>query len=176
MFTGMSLVGRLNYYRRIFPAYLRPGKSHLGFWHDYPEINSHYSPDKLGEYYMPFLQKADYPGPYDERGIPMLNYQGYLGRQYNPIAIAQFGLGNFNAFRRSGNPERRNRFLAVADWLVSTLEPNKAGLHVWNHHFDWEYRTKLSAPWQSALAQSQGISGFKMSSKEDGNALGLRQC
>jgi len=107
---------------------------------------------------MPFLQKADYPGPYDGRGIPLLDYQGSLGRQYNPIAIAQFGLGNFNAFRRSGQAERWEKFLAVADWLVSNLELNRAGLRVWNHHFDWEYRTTLRGPWQSALAQSQGIS------------------
>jgi hypothetical protein len=29
---------------------------------------------------------------------------------------------------------------------------------VWNHKFDWEYRTPLKAPWYSALAQGQGIS------------------
>ena len=62
---------------------------------------------------MPFLRKADYPGPFDARGIPLLDYQGSLGRQYNPIAIAQFGLGNFNAFRRSGQAERWEKFLAV---------------------------------------------------------------
>jgi len=29
---------------------------------------------------------------------------------------------------------------------------------VWNHHFDWEYRSRLKAPWYSGLAQGQGIS------------------
>ena len=54
-----------------------------------------------GEYYMPFLEKADYAGPYDADGIPLLNYHGQIGRQYNPIAISQWGLGNFNLFLRS---------------------------------------------------------------------------
>jgi len=154
----MHLGRRLNYYRRIFPAYLGGGNSHLTFWHDSPEMNPRCSPHQLGEYYQPFLQKADYAGPYDEQGIPLLDYQGRLGRQCNPIAIAQFGLGNFNAFCRTGEVERRQKFLAVADWLVANLETNRAGLRVWNHHFDWEYRTTLRAPWQSALAQGQGIS------------------
>ena len=165
----MGLATRLNYYRRIFPAYLGLRNSHLTFWHDTPEINAYCLPQTLGEYYMPFLQKADYPGPYDAVGIPFLDYQGNLGRQYNPIAIAQFGLGNFNAFRRSGDAERRKKFLAVADWLVSALEPNRAGVYVWNHHFDWDYRTGLRAPWQSALAQSQGISVLVRAYAETGN-------
>lgn len=167
------LAGRLNYYRRIFPAYFGLGNSQLTFWHEYPEINSNYLRHKLGEYYMPFLQKANYLGPYDREGIPLLDYRGSLGRQYNPIAIAQFGLGNFNAFCRSGNTELRNKFLAVADWLVGALEPNEKGLHVWNHHFDWEYRTKLRAPWQSALAQSQGISVLVRAHIETGSKVYL---
>ena len=154
----MGLTHRWKYYRRIFPAYLGRRNSHLTFWHDSPEINPHFAVHKLGEYYMPFLQKADYAGPYDQQGIPLLDYQGSLGRQYNPIAIAQFGLGNCNAFCRSGDRERKQTFLAVADWLVGNLETNRAGLRVWNHHFDWEYRSTLRAPWHSALAQGQGIS------------------
>lgn len=154
----MAFLQRLNYYRRIFPAYLGRRNSHLTFWHDAPEMNTHFAARKLGEYYMPFLQKADYAGPHDESGIPLLDYQGRLGRQYNPIAIAQFGLGNFNAFCRTGEAGRRQKFLATADWLVRNLETNRAGLRVWNHHFDWEYRTTLRAPWHSALAQGQGIS------------------
>jgi hypothetical protein len=41
---------------------------------------------------------------------------------------------------------------------VTHLEKNGFGMWVWNHHFDWEYRTRLKAPWYSALAQGQGIS------------------
>jgi hypothetical protein len=149
---------RLNYYRRIFPAYLSSGKSQLTFWHDTPEVNERCRWTELGEYYMPFTAKADYAGAYDAAGIPLLDYHGKLGLQYNPIAIAQYGLGNYNLFVRTGDPERRRKYLAVADWLVANLQQNPAGLWVWNHHFDWEYRTRLKAPWYSALAQGQGIS------------------
>ena len=149
---------RWSYYRRIFSAYLTPATSHLTFWHEPPEANDNASAAELGEYYMPFLQKADYVGPCDGAGIPLLDYRGTLGLQYNPIAIAQYGLGNYNAWRRSGDAQHRGKFLAAADWLLAHLEQNSRGLWVWNHHFDWEYRTTLKAPWYSGLAQGQGVS------------------
>ena len=152
------LTRRLNYYRRVLGAYLTTRKSHLTFWHGVPEVNTRFVPGKLGEYYMPFAYKADYPGEYDSKGIPLLNYQGKVGLQYNPIAISQYGLGNFNLFVSMGDPVRRTKFLTAADWLVDNLEQNFNKLWVWNHHFDWEYRTLLKKPWYSALAQGQGIS------------------
>ncbi len=159
---------RLFYYRRIFKAYLTPDVSHLTFWHDVPEVNSHFRPGELGEYYMPFVVKADYVGERDSSGIPLLNYHGQVGLQYNPIAVAQFGLGNYNLWQRTAQPERQRRFLAAADWLVSNLELNPAGRWVWNHHFDWEYRTPLKAPWYSALAQGQGVSLLVRAHKHTG--------
>ena len=148
----------LAYYRRIFSAYLTGAQSQLTFWHETPAENPNATPGELGEYYMLFSEKADYRGAYDAFGIPQLDYRGKIGRQYNPIAIAQYALGNYNLFLRTGDAERRRKFFLVADWLCSHLEHNAHGLSVWNHHFDWEYRDALKAPWYSALAQGQGIS------------------
>src|SRR5215471_12185466 len=116
---------------------------------------------------MLFAEKADYPGAHDD-GIPQLDYHGHIGLQYNPIAIAQYGLGNYNLWRRTTDLERKNKFFKVADWLCSHLESNRQGLAVWNHHFDWEYRDTLKAPWYSALAQGQGISLLVRAHKESG--------
>jgi hypothetical protein len=44
---------------------------------------------------------------------------------------------------------------------------------VWNHHFDWEYRTPLKAPWYSALAQGQGISLLVRAYRDTENTLYL---
>ncbi len=142
-------MGRINYYKRIFSAYLTPQKSHLTFWHGEPLVNENFRPDELGEYYMPFFAKADYEGQYDNRGIPMLDYHGAIGPQHNPIAIAQYGLGNYNYYRRTGRKERKDKFLNVADWLVENLEETGYGTKVWFYHFDWEYRDTLKAPWYS---------------------------
>ena len=164
----MSLVSRLHYYRRIFSAYLVPGESHLTFWHETPQANPNALIDELGEYYMVFSEKAGYRGHHDSAGIPMLDYHGQIGLQYNPIAIAQWGLGNYNLFRRTGSDESRKKFLIAGDWLCSHLEQNSFGVWVWNHHFDWEYRTALKAPWYSALAQGQAISLLVRAYQETG--------
>src|SRR5271167_761549 len=107
---------------------------------------------------MRFAEKADYSGQHDSAGIPMLNYHGAIGLQYNPIAIAQWGLGNYNLFCQNQNDARKKKFLAASDWLCAHIQMNSHGAWVWNHHFDWEYRSPLKAPWYSALAQGQGIS------------------
>ncbi|HEY6765763.1 MAG TPA: D-glucuronyl C5-epimerase family protein [Candidatus Sulfotelmatobacter sp.] len=148
----------LNYYRRVVSAYLIGGQSQLSFWHEKPEENPNAVANHLGEYFMLFRSKADYAGPYDPTGVPLLDYRGSIGPQYNPIAIAQYGLGNYNQFVRTNDDTRRKRFLLAANWLCDRLEPNPQGLAVWNHYFNWEYRDTLRAPWYSGLAQGQGIS------------------
>lgn len=170
----MSLLNRLQYYRRIVPAYLMPGRSQLTFWHETPEANSRAKFYELGEYHMTFFRKADYRGDYDSAGIPQLNYHGRIGHQYNPIAVAQWGLGNYNLFCRERSRDRKERFLSAADWLCSHLEKNSCGVWVWNHHFDWEYRTPLKAPWYSALAQGQGISLLVRAHRETQDTLYLK--
>ncbi|HEY1265023.1 MAG TPA: D-glucuronyl C5-epimerase family protein [Terriglobales bacterium] len=165
----MPIRERWNYYRRIFSAYLTPGNSQLTFWHDQPEVNPMALPNELGEYYMPFFQKADY-ADLDAAGIPLLDYRGATGRQYNPIAIAQWGLGNYNLYRQTGDEARKKKYLSAAVWLCTHLQRNSAGLPVWHHHFDWEYRTRLRAPWYSGLAQGQGISLLVRAARDTGEA------
>lgn len=154
----MSAVNRWHYYRRIFGAYLSPGQSQLSFWHETPAINPRALAGGSREYYMLFHEKADYAGPYDDVGVPMLDYRGLVGLQYNPIAIAQWGLANYNKFCATRDEIRVQNTIKAADWLCSNLEQNPHGLWVWNHHFNWDYRDTLKAPWYSGLAQGQGIS------------------
>ena len=107
---------------------------------------------------MSFARKADYRLHCDSPGIPLLDYHGQIGLQYNPIAIAQWGLGNYNLYCADRDSARREKFLAASDWLCTNLEQNRFGISVWNHHFNWEYRNPLKSPWYSGLAQAQGIS------------------
>jgi heparosan-N-sulfate-glucuronate 5-epimerase len=145
------------------------GKSHVSFWHDSAELNNEAPTHTLGEYYMTFAEKAMHCGPFDSHGIPLLDYRDGIGVQYNPIAIAQWGLGNYNRFLRTGDLDARHRFLRAGDWLCDRLEQNSFGIHVWNHHFDWEYLQTLKAPWYSGLAQGQGISLLVRAHAESGD-------
>jgi hypothetical protein len=166
----MRIASRLQYYRRIFPAYLSPACSQLKFWHDKATVNGRASIHELGEYYMPFEAKAAYDGPFDSAGIPLLDYRGRIGQQYNPIAIAQWGLGNYNLTHCNGDGDHWRKFIKAADWLCRSLQLNRCGIWVWNHHFDWDYREQLKAPWYSALAQGQGISLLVRAHRDTGNA------
>ncbi len=166
-----GLVKRLAYYQRIVSAYVLRRNSQLSFWHEHPEANPRARYDQLGEYYMTFARKADYAGPFDQAGVPLLDYRGQIGPQYNPIAIAQYGLGNYNFLGQGNDPQlRRDRFLAASDWLVKRLALNPQGVWVWNHDFDWEYRETLKAPWYSGLAQGQGISLLVRARRQTGDA------
>ena len=160
------MVNRLKYWNRILNAYILGGNSHLSFWHGIPKINEKMKTDELGQYYMPFHYKADYNGYYDKNGIPMLNYKGNIGLQYNPIAIAQYGLGNYNLWCDTHKESRFQKFISAADWLVDNLVKNRQGLSVWMHNFDFQYRDILRAPWYSGLAQGQGISLLLRAHKE----------
>jgi len=67
---------KIAYWQRVFSAYLGKRNSHLTFWHGTPRVNENAPLKELGEYYMPFSYKADYPGPFDDHGIPLLDYHG----------------------------------------------------------------------------------------------------
>lgn len=156
---------RINYLKRILSAYVLKKESQLSFWHGRPEINPDASYNKLGPYYQKFYYKARYQGPFDKNGIPLLNYHGTIGKQYNPIAIAQFGLGHYNLCVK-GEKKSCRQFINASKFLASRLEKNEHGLYVWYHHFDWDYRGKIKAPWYSGLAQGAGISLLARAYKE----------
>jgi heparosan-N-sulfate-glucuronate 5-epimerase len=149
---------RKNYLRRIFASYIFSRNSQLTFWHEVPAVNEEAFSGDLGQYYMTFEQKAHYPGPFDANGIPQLDYHGELGRQHNPIAVAQYALGNYNLYKRVGDASHYDRFLANSEWLADNLTVSPEGTYLWPHNFDFEYFRTLKAPWFSGLAQGQGLS------------------
>ncbi len=129
----------------------------LSFWYEQPLVNERAFEDGR-QYFMRFQGKAVYRGPFDIEGVPLLDYQGDIGRQYNPIAIAQYGLARFNRWHETHAPQDEKAWMAAANWLVRTLRANDAGVHVWMHEFNWPYRELLRAPWYSGLAQGCGVS------------------
>lgn len=152
------MIKKLQYWQRIFSTYILGGKNNLSFWHGDPEINDLANYNKIDQYYMSFSYKADYRGDYDENGIPQLNYRGKIGVQYNPIAVAQWSLGNYNLWKQNNNKENYKKFIKGANWLLDNLKLNSKNVHVWQHHFEWSYKETLTSPWHSGLAQGQGLS------------------
>ena len=178
------LKDRLAYWRRIFKVYGTKEKGYLSFWHERPAVSRDIDPAKLGPYYQTFKDKADYDGPKDEGGVILFDYYFDIGRQYNPLAVAQYGLGHWNLYRVASSEKRvanAEKHLGIAktpavakavagtagdhfaiakiqgEWLVKNLETNAQGLKVWKHKFRWHYKAYLAPGWFSAHSQGTGI-------------------
>jgi len=149
---------RLNYFCRIFKVYFNKKSSYLTFWHERPAVSENITPDKLGVYYMTFKDKADYAGPKDKNGVILFDYFFDIGRQYNPLAVAQYGLGHYNLFLKTKKSEHFDIAKKQADWLIKNLENNDFGVPVWKHKFRWHYKKYLESGWYSAHSQGSGIS------------------
>jgi len=113
---------------------------------------------QLENYYMDYTPKTTYPGPFDKDGVPMLNYLGKIGIQYNPDAIAQYGLGHFEKYLQTKDDNHKEIFLRQADWFVGNLRERDKGIGIWEYNFDFEYFKKLKKPWYTSLGQGHGIS------------------
>lgn len=134
--------------------YLHP-RGAVSFWHT--RIGPvYYSFEALEDYYIDLSEKNHYKGPYDRDGIPLLDYFGSIGRQYNPCAVAQWGLGAWQQWQR-GNGDAESSFRCAVEWLRSNLSVDDKGRGFWWYRFDFD-AYGLRAPWASALAQAQGIS------------------
>lgn len=153
---------KLIYIKRIIDAYIFKKTSQLSFWHGTPKLNekAFTKTEKIPQYYMCFYSKANYSEITDDNGVPMLNYHGSIGLQYNPIAIAQYGLGNINLFLDTNEQRYYLNAEKVAEWFLNNLRNNKKGVAVWMHDFDFDYARLLKAPWYSGLAQGQILSFF----------------
>ena len=118
---------------------------------------------------MIFAEKADYTGDSRLREFRMLDYRGKIGPQYNPIAISQYGLGNYNLLRAPAEANANEENSSAADWLSPTSNQNL------QRHVGVEPSLRLGvsghpkAPWYSGLAQGQGISLLVRAHRETGD-------
>jgi hypothetical protein len=150
--------------------YLHP-RGAVRFWHT-PIAPVRYAYPNLRDYYIDLTAKLDYRGPYDDAGIPVLDYFGRIGRQYNPTAIAQWGLGGYQRWMRSADEHGRRVSQSAAEWLASNLVVDDQGRGLWQYEFDFD-AYGLTAPWVSGLAQAQGISMLLRAHREFGQAGAL---
>ena len=108
----INLHTKLNYWRRVFAAYRKGANSQVTFWHEKPAVNEEMNfNDPSTGYYMTFYDKTLYLGPFDKKGVPLLDYKGIIGAQYNPIAIAQYGLGLYNRYVKEQKKEYLDKFV-----------------------------------------------------------------
>jgi len=116
-----------------------------------------YQQGPLGKYFVDFRDVAQHwDGPFDEQGIPLRDYGGNIGVQYQPVGIAQYALGNWDLWLETYDDQYRQKFFKIADWFCKNLV-DKGDFGVWEYQFDYP-RFHLKAPWPSAMSQGEGIS------------------
>jgi heparosan-N-sulfate-glucuronate 5-epimerase len=145
----------INHIFTTIVRYLHPYSS-VKFWHT-TIAPVEYEYPLMEDYYIDFTAKIDYSGPYDSNGIPILDYFGLVGRQYNPCAVAQWGLGAWQSWRRENNSTAEKKFWDAAYWLKENITVINQNQGYWYYKFDFDSYSQ-KAPWASALAQAQGIS------------------
>ena len=90
------------------------------YWHC-PHKHSSYIDQ--GDYFIDFIPKTQYPGPFDDQGIPLLelssqHWSHHHDTVYAPIVISQYALGTYACYLRKKNPSDLSLFLHIANWLI----------------------------------------------------------
>ncbi|MBN2227302.1 MAG: hypothetical protein JW763_08035 [candidate division Zixibacteria bacterium] len=125
------------------------GITSKSYYHTLAKIAYH--PDNAMPYYLDQTRRADYPGPYDDNGLPL--YVGKGKTTHLPVHIAFWALGHLQAYLNSNDISHRKCFLAAADWLVSSQ--NDHG--IWPTPFPMK-RFGLDSGFPSAMSQGLAIS------------------
>jgi hypothetical protein len=97
---------------------------------------------------------------FDENGIPLNST--YIDVKtprlhYYPISIGQFGLAVFHSFIKTGQKEKREHFLRIANWFMeNAVTDERLGTYWLTDIPKPEYG--VEHPWKSAFAQSRALS------------------
>ncbi|MCJ7691304.1 MAG: D-glucuronyl C5-epimerase family protein [Clostridiaceae bacterium] len=128
-----------------------------GYWNTITHCSISEKPKILGKYYLDFSSKADYPGEFSEKGIPLFSYTG-LPLIEQPIVIAQYALGLYEMLENKDfmDEELRNKFLLTANWFETNQVNVKGGKGWYIYKLYPEYG--LNKPWISAMTQGEAIS------------------
>lgn len=90
--------------------------------------------------------------PFNQDSVPVVDYGGDIGRQINPVTVAQYGLNNWELYLQTQESQYRNVFIIQSNWLVDHQEEGR-----WTYNFKIKERS-LQKGWISAMAQGQAIS------------------
>lgn len=92
---------------------------------------------------------------YDSSGVIIVNYGGKIGKQYNPVAIAENAIKWYNAKDTAGS----RIFFSSIKWLTDNYTILNDSSIIYSDYYDWPgYR--MIAPWRSAMNQGRAIQAF----------------
>jgi len=93
----------------------------------------------------------------DAHGVHLIHRAELEGGSHHPVAISQYGLGQFGNYVATGEQAFLEEARAQADYLAGSIDPD-SGMFWYDFDFPVRYNEKLSTPWGSAMAQGEAIS------------------
>jgi heparosan-N-sulfate-glucuronate 5-epimerase len=132
------------------------------YYHSVPEPIRDFS-DPLA-YYVDFSSRANYNGPFDQSGLPLM--ADPTNPRTFPTHLAIFALANLELYRRNRTEENLNRVRICAEWFKANQESDGAWLSTFP-----KQEFGLKPPFRSAMIQGLAISALcRMSRALDDNA------
>jgi hypothetical protein len=101
-------------------------------------------------------------------GVPLVVYEGKLGKKYNTITIAEQAL-KWSSQKDSGN--RRNFFNCIA-WLKNNSIMLNDSSIIFQDYYDWP-SYKMTSPWRSAMNQGRAMQVFLKAYEITGDSIYL---
>lgn len=92
---------------------------------------------------------------FDTSGIPIVEYEGDLGRQYNIVTVAEYAIG------LSNKPDSMKdiQFYKCINWLIQKgIFLNDSSI-IYRNHYNWP-GYNMSTPWRSAMNQGRVMQAF----------------
>ncbi len=105
---------------------------------------------------------------FDSVGVPMVVFEGNLGKQYSVVSVAE------QILRWSeGKDTLTDRFFNnCVNWLISNAVILNDSSIIYFDNYDWP-SYKMTAPWRSAMNQGRVVQAFLKAYKKTGDSLYL---
>lgn len=143
----------------IISRYLNRKNSSLAFWWIPVTAGKTTQKGREMDYYVDFAAKADYDLLFDEKGVMMLDYLGTVGKQYNPCAVAQYGLGLLSRYYQTKENKWKEKAMIQADWLIDQMRFTPKGIARLEYVFEYgSYQMIQEKNYISGIAQAQALS------------------
>lgn len=92
---------------------------------------------------------------FDSAGIPIVEYEGNLGKQYNIVTVAEYAID----LSKQSDASKGNQFFNCVNWLIhNSTFFNDSSIIFLNHYYWPGY--KMSPPWRSAMNQGRAMQAF----------------
>ncbi len=105
----------------------------------------------------------------DSNGVPVVVYEGKLGRQYNSVTVAEQAIKLSD--QKDTTAERK--FFNCIKWLINNHIVLNDSSIIYLDYYDWP-AYKMTSPWRSAMNQGRAVEAFLKAFKKTDDSTYLQ--